>query len=86
MVGVYFAARAADKGLKIYKTMQRKRFYPSLGTYCVLLAGLEKLGRVSKAETYRKEKKSLQKDAYFRESIPIEEKICDLLFAKDVVS
>ena len=84
MVGVYFAARAADKGLKIYKTMQRKRFYPSLGTYCVLLAGLEKLGRVSKAETYRKEKKSLA--AYFREAIPIKGKTCDLLFARDMVS
>lgn len=86
LVGVYFAAGTADKGLKIYKTMRRKGIYPSLGTYSVLLAGLAKLGRVSKAETYRKEKKSLQKDAYFRESIPIEEKICDLLFARDVVS
>ncbi|OMP10080.1 hypothetical protein COLO4_04840 [Corchorus olitorius] len=86
LVGVYFAAGTADKGLKIYKTMQRKGINPSSGTYCVLLAGLEKLGRVSNAENYRKEKKSLQKDAYFRESIPIEEKICDLLFARDVVS
>ncbi|XP_021274891.1 pentatricopeptide repeat-containing protein At2g01390 [Herrania umbratica] len=86
LVGVYFAAGTADKGLKIYKTMRRKGISPSLGTYCVLLAGLEKLGRVSTAETYRKEKKSLLKNAHFRESIPIEEKICDLLFARDVVS
>ncbi|KAK5783031.1 pentatricopeptide repeat-containing protein At2g01390 [Gossypium arboreum] len=86
LVGVYFAAGTADKGLKIYKAMRKKGIYPSLGTYCVLVAGLEKLDRVSNAETYRKEKKSLQKDAYFRESIPMEEKICDLLFARDVVS
>ncbi|KAK9040186.1 hypothetical protein V6N11_015361 [Hibiscus sabdariffa] len=86
LVGIYFAAGAADKGLKIYKTMRKKGIHPSLGTYCVLVAGLEKLGRVSNAETYRKEKKILQKDAYFRESIPMEEKICDLLFARDVVS
>ncbi|XVF15698.1 hypothetical protein REPUB_Repub09cG0177800 [Reevesia pubescens] len=86
LIDVYFAAGTADKGLKIYKTMRRKGIYPSLGTYCVLLSGLEKLGRVSKAETFRKEKKSLQKDAYFHEFIPIEEKICDLLFARDVVS
>ncbi|KAB2002202.1 hypothetical protein ES319_D11G049900v1 [Gossypium barbadense] len=86
LVGVYFAAGTADKGLKIYKTMRKKGIYPSLGTYCVLVAGLEKLSRVSNAETYRKEKKSLWKDAYFRESIPMEEKICDLLFARDVVS
>ncbi|KAH1080043.1 hypothetical protein J1N35_019804 [Gossypium stocksii] len=86
LVGVYFAAGTADKGLKIYKTMRKKGIYPSLGTYCVLVAGLEKLGRVSNAETYRKEKKRLQKDAYFRESIPMEEKICELLFARDMVS
>ncbi|XVF17821.1 hypothetical protein REPUB_Repub10bG0157600 [Reevesia pubescens] len=86
LVGVYFAAGAADKGLKMYKTMRRKGICPSLGTYCVLVAGLEKLGSVSKAETFRKEKKSLQKNAYFRESIPMEEKICDLLFSRDVVS
>ncbi|XVF61968.1 hypothetical protein PTKIN_Ptkin08bG0178100 [Pterospermum kingtungense] len=86
LVGVYFAAGTADKGLKIYKTMRRKGIHPSLGTYSVLVAGLEKLGRVSQAETHRKEKKSLQKDAYFRASIPIEEKICDLLFARDVIS
>ncbi|KAE8699977.1 Pentatricopeptide repeat-containing protein [Hibiscus syriacus] len=86
LVGIYFAAGTADKGLKIYKTMQRKGIHPSLGTYCVLVAGLKKLGRVSNAETFQKEKKILQKDAYFRESIPIEEKICDLLFVRDVVS
>ncbi|GLU19927.1 hypothetical protein SLE2022_361480 [Rubroshorea leprosula] len=86
LIGVYFSAGSADKGIKIYKTMQRKGIHPSLGTYNIILAGLEKLGRVSKVETYRKEKKNLQKEAFFRETVSMNEKICDLLFAGDVIS
>lgn len=86
LVGVYFAAGSAEKGIKIYETMRRKGIHPSLGTYNVMLAGLEKLGEASKLETYRKEKKNLQKEAYLRETVPVDEKICNLLFAGDVVS
>ncbi|KAL5754738.1 hypothetical protein ACOSP7_022958 [Xanthoceras sorbifolium] len=86
LISVYFSAGTADKALKIFKIMQRKGIHPSLGTYNVLLVGLEKLGRVSDAETYRKERKNMQSDAHSRDTIPVEEKICDLLYAGDMVS
>ncbi|KAL9461523.1 hypothetical protein AB3S75_004509 [Citrus x aurantiifolia] len=85
LIGVYFSAGSADKALKIYKTMCRKGIHPSLGTFNVLLAGLEKLGRVSDAEIYRKEKKSIQADAHSKDTVPMEEKICDLLYGGDGV-
>lgn len=85
LIGVYFSAGSADKALKIYKTMQRKGIHPSLGTFNVLLAGLEKLDRASDAEIYRKEKKSILADAHSKDTVPMEEKICDLLYAGDGV-
>ncbi|KAI9165809.1 hypothetical protein LWI28_020886 [Acer negundo] len=86
LISVYFSAGSADKALKIFKTMKMNGIHPSLGTYNVLLAGLEKLGRVSDAETYRKERKSMQNDAHSRDTVPVEEKICDLLYAGNVAS
>lgn len=86
LISVYFSAGSADKALKIYKAMQRKGIRPSLGTYNVLLAGLEKLGRSSDVEIYRKEKKIMQADSQSRDTVPVEKKICDLLYAGDVVS
>ncbi|KDP31810.1 hypothetical protein JCGZ_12271 [Jatropha curcas] len=86
MISVYFSAGSADKALKIYKTMQKKGINPSLGTYDILLAGLERSGRICEIDTYRKEKKSLTANGYYWDSIPMEEKICDLLFARGLVS
>lgn len=86
LIGVYFSAGSADKALQIYKTMQNRGIHPSLGTYNVLVAGLEKLGRVSDAETFRKERKTMQADSLSRDTAPFEEKICDLLFGGDVAS
>lgn len=86
LVGVYFTVGNADRGLEIFKTMLEKGIFPALGTYNVLLAGLENSGRISEAEIYRKEKKRLQLNRHTRASLPLEEKICDLLFAGDVVT
>ncbi|KAI5319502.1 PREDICTED: pentatricopeptide [Prunus dulcis] len=86
LMGVYFSAGSADRGLKIFDTMRGEGFHPFLGTYNVLLAGLQKLGRVREAEMYRKEKKSLQSDGQSQNAVPIDQKICDFLFAGDVVS
>lgn len=81
MIGVYFSAGSIDKALKIYQTMKKKGIKSSLGTYNVLLAGLEGSDRMCETDTYRKEKKSLMADGYCSNSVPMEEKICDLLFA-----
>ncbi|XP_048232725.1 pentatricopeptide repeat-containing protein At2g01390-like [Ricinus communis] len=85
MIGVYFSAGSAAKALKIYKTMKKNSINPSLGTYNVLLAGLEKSGRVCETDNFRKEKRSLMADGNRLSCLPMEEKICDLLFAGSLV-
>ncbi|KAK9284731.1 hypothetical protein L1049_023908 [Liquidambar formosana] len=81
LISAYFFVGSVDKGLKIYETMRSNGIHPALGTYNVLLAGLEKSGRVHEAEIYRKEKKSLKADIHTQDIFSVEEKICDLLFA-----
>lgn len=85
IISTYFSARRVNQALEIHKFMCRKGFCPVLGTYNVLIAGLERNGRYSEAEFYRKAKKSLHANSSSQEDIRIEEKICDLLFAVDVV-
>jgi hypothetical protein len=66
--------------------MKREGIHPSLGTYNVLLAGLESSGRISEAKTYRKEKKGLLINNHHQNSVPMGQKICNLLFASHLVS
>ncbi|TQE09128.1 hypothetical protein C1H46_005281 [Malus baccata] len=80
------SAGSADKGLQIFETMRGKGFCPFLGTYNVLLTGLRKCSRVHEAEMFGKEKKSMQADGEFQNAVRIDQKICDFLFAGDVVS
>ncbi|RVW27144.1 Pentatricopeptide repeat-containing protein [Vitis vinifera] len=44
LISAYFSLEMLTKDLKFTKTMQRKRIHPALGTYNLLLAGLEKKG------------------------------------------
>lgn len=56
---------------------------PSLGTYNVLLSGLEKTSDFQReAARLKKQKKSLVANGHYRESVDVEEKVCDLLFAR----
>uniref|UniRef100_F6GWZ7 Pentatricopeptide repeat-containing protein n=1 Tax=Vitis vinifera TaxID=29760 RepID=F6GWZ7_VITVI len=86
LISAYFSSGNVDKGLKIYKTMQRKRIHPALGTYNLLLAGLEKKGRAREAEIYRKEKKTLHTHGHSQDIVSMDEKICNLLFSGNLVS
>ncbi|XP_010548368.1 PREDICTED: pentatricopeptide repeat-containing protein At2g01390 [Tarenaya hassleriana] len=82
LIGVYISAGSTKKGLKIYGEMRQREIRPSLGTYNVLLSGLERGNDFQKeAESLRKEKKSLVFSCRFRENVTVDEKICDLLFA-----
>uniref|UniRef100_A0A6N2N7M4 Pentacotripeptide-repeat region of PRORP domain-containing protein n=1 Tax=Salix viminalis TaxID=40686 RepID=A0A6N2N7M4_SALVM len=81
LVSVYFSAGSPQKALQIYEDMKREGIHPSLGTYNVLLAGLERSGRISEAKTFRKEKKGLLINNHHQNSVPMGEKICNLLFA-----
>lgn len=81
LISVYFSVKRVDKALEIYKTMCSKGFCPVLGTYNVLIAGLERNGRHTEAEHYRKAMKTLHSNSGSQESVSIEGKICNLIFS-----
>ncbi|CAN0913745.1 Pentatricopeptide repeat-containing protein At2g01390 [Linum grandiflorum] len=83
LVSAYFSAGTAEKALKTFETMRKKGVLPSLGTYEILLTGLEKLGRGSEVEVYRKERKSLLVEGHRGTDVALGDKICDLLFAQN---
>ncbi|XP_022971714.1 pentatricopeptide repeat-containing protein At2g01390 [Cucurbita maxima] len=83
LVAAYFSAGSFGKGLKIYETMRKKGFTPSLGTYNVLLSGLVKSDRVVELDIYRREKKIFEISHHSHHgTILEEERICDLLFGE----
>ncbi|KAL6993459.1 hypothetical protein U1Q18_011576 [Sarracenia purpurea var. burkii] len=82
LIAAYFVSGNADKGLQMFLTMRAKRIHAALGTYNVLLAGLAKGGKVHEVEQFRKEK-NMQADGCSRDIVPIDELICDRLFAGD---
>lgn len=85
LIAAYFASTNANEGLKMFKTMKDEGVPVALGTYNVLLAGLERSGRVLELELYRKEKKCLQTASPSEQWVSVEERTCNLLFARDVV-
>ncbi|PWA37208.1 Pentatricopeptide repeat-containing protein [Artemisia annua] len=86
LMAAYFASRNASKGVQVFKEMKELGIPVALGTYIVLLAGLEKSGRVLELEIYRKEKKQMQNTTFSKNQASIEEMTCNLLFARDYVS
>ncbi|KVI09036.1 Pentatricopeptide repeat-containing protein [Cynara cardunculus var. scolymus] len=86
LMAAYFASRNASKGLQTFKDMKEAGIPVALGTYNVLLAGLEKSGRVVEFELYRKEKKRMQNTHFSENQESTEEMTCNLLFARDYVS
>ncbi|KAK6154913.1 hypothetical protein DH2020_009161 [Rehmannia glutinosa] len=82
LIGAYFSSGNADKGLETFGIMKSEGVNVALGTYSVLIAGLEKCGKSHEVEYYRKEKKRLQTES--SRNVTMEETICDLLFAGDV--
>lgn len=83
LMSVYFSAGAPEKAMKVYQEMREKGISPSSGTYDLLLDGLEKSGRVSEAGAYKKEKKRWMFENGSESAVSLEERICDLLFARD---
>lgn len=85
LMAAYFASRNTSKGLQIFKDMKEVGIPAVLGTYNVLLSGLEKGGRFVEFEFYRKEKKQMQNTSFSENQVSIEEMTCNLLFARDYV-
>ncbi|KAJ0240517.1 Pentatricopeptide repeat-containing protein [Hirschfeldia incana] len=85
LMDVYISAGSPEKAMKIYEEMRGREIMPSLGTYNVLLSGLEKTSDFqSEAALLKRKKKSLVATGRFRENVDVEEKVCDLLFARDL--
>lgn len=82
LISAYLSCGDVGKGLQTYDIMRTKGIPSALGTYNVLLSGLERCGKVGELETYRKEKKRLQAATKFQHQLPEEEMICNLLFAR----
>ncbi|KAG6396181.1 hypothetical protein SASPL_142323 [Salvia splendens] len=85
LISAYFSCGNASKGLETFNIMQSKCGKVALGTYCVVVAGLEKCGKARELEHYRKEKKSLEVERCST-NISVEETICNLLFAGDFIA
>lgn len=85
LIGAYFSSGDAGKGLETFKIMKNKSVNVALGTYCVLIAGLEKCGKARELEHYRKEKMNLQMERWST-NISMEDTICNLLFAGDFIT
>ena len=86
LISAYFSSGNVDKGLITYKTMRSKGISPALGTYDLLVTGLEKKGKTCEAEMYRKEKKTLHPNGHSRDIVSMDEKICNLIFSRNLVS
>ncbi|KAG2261704.1 hypothetical protein Bca52824_068783 [Brassica carinata] len=85
LMDVYISAGSPEKAMKIFEEMRGREVMPSLGTYNVLLSGLEKTGDFKReAALLKKEKKSLVANGRFREDVDVEERVCDLLFARNL--
>ncbi|XP_010513857.1 PREDICTED: pentatricopeptide repeat-containing protein At2g01390-like [Camelina sativa] len=86
LMDVYISAGSPEKAMKILGEMREREIMPSLGTYNVLLSGLEKTSDFPRETALlRKEKKSLAASARFRENVHVEDNIvCDLLFATNL--
>ncbi|KAI5682727.1 hypothetical protein M9H77_03955 [Catharanthus roseus] len=84
LIAACFLSGDSEKGLETFETMKKQGINVVVGTYSVLLSGLEKSGRVREWEIYRKEKKSLQARRCSKSNL-MEEKICNLLFSDDIM-
>ncbi|WZZ01311.1 hypothetical protein YC2023_073639 [Brassica napus] len=70
LMDVYISAGSPEKAMKIFEEMREREIVPSLGTYNVLLSGLEKTSDFQReAASLKKEEKSLVANGRFRENV-----------------
>ncbi|XP_057529215.1 pentatricopeptide repeat-containing protein At2g01390 [Amaranthus tricolor] len=81
LISACFSAGDPDKGIETFKSMKIRGIPGTLGTYDMIIRGLEMSGRVDEAKHYRKEKKSLQRKDSISEAFVMDEKLCNALFA-----
>ncbi|CAH9071203.1 unnamed protein product [Cuscuta europaea] len=79
LIRAYFSSANANKGLETFEKMKKEGINVALGTYSVLLNGLEENGRAGELKIYRKEKKILEAE-YHNKELTKEERLCDIIF------
>lgn len=84
LMAAHFSSGNAEKGLETFEIMKREEVGVAVGTYNVLLFGLEKAGKGYELDIYRKAKKSLQARS-FSLNISKEEKLCNHLFGGEIM-
>lgn len=85
LMSAHFFSGDFKKGLETFETMKNQGVNIALGTYCVLVAGLEKCSKARDVEYYRKERKRFQIERG-SQNLSIEETVCNLLFARDFIT
>ena len=82
LIHAYLQSKEIERGLKVYALMREKGLSATKGTYKVLIDGLEMAGRKADAEYFRKERKKLLQSCHIEKmATPVEESLCDSLFA-----
>ncbi|XP_078442602.1 tetratricopeptide repeat (TPR)-like superfamily protein [Wolffia australiana] len=82
LIYVYLQSMEVEKGLETYARMREEGFSATLGTFEVLILGMEKAGRKNNAEFFRKERRKLLQRSFSKGSaVPVDESLCDLFFA-----
>lgn len=81
LISAYFSCGNSGKGIETLKIMKSKGVNTTLGTYRVLIGGLEKCGKAREVEYYKKENKNLQMERSSTNA-SMEESICNLLFSR----
>lgn len=85
LISAYFSSGNAEKGLQIFEIMKREGVDIALGTYCVLVAGLERCSKARYVQYYMKERKKFQIERC-SQNLSFEETVCNLLFARDFIT
>ncbi|XP_020574687.1 pentatricopeptide repeat-containing protein At2g01390 [Phalaenopsis equestris] len=80
----FFQAGEVDKCLQLYSRMRNEGISASCGTYEVLIAGLERAGRIHDANIYRKKKRTLNLHDFSQPVISTDEIFCNRFFSSSI--
>ncbi|XP_062205327.1 pentatricopeptide repeat-containing protein At2g01390 [Phragmites australis] len=80
LMNAYFQAGKVDNVLDLFTQMRTSGISACLGTYEVLIHGLQKAGRKRESEHYRRERMDMQWHLQYRNQCSPEDSLCNHLF------
>ncbi|KAI0516468.1 hypothetical protein KFK09_009143 [Dendrobium nobile] len=84
LMNAFFQAGDVEKSLQLYSRMKKEGIPASCGTYEVLIAGLERAGRIHDVSIYQKEKRNLQWHGFPPPIISTDEIFCNRFFGSSI--